>query len=198
MKKKVSIILVLSILIGVTLLMKEFLGKEDLKIMRNPSGEGTRTEQLQVEIEGEDEKTFVQVEISEQEYEAHEIADMFVEVMEELDKVILGSNERFDRVEQDLHLVSSLEGYPVHIDWELDSYKVMNIYGEIQEDKLSEEGTMVEIRGIITYLEEKTVYIRNVMIYPAIRRIGAHRTSSAGGGFKAGRKYKKRSSICFT
>ena len=166
MKKKIGIILILSILIGLTLLVKEFLGKEDSKIIRNPSGEGKRTEQLQVEIEGEEEKAFIQVEIGEQEYKAHEITDMFAEVMEELDEVVLGSNESFDRVEQDLHLVSSLEGYPVHIDWELDSYKVMNIYGEIQEDKLSEEGTMVEIRGIITYFEEKTVYIRNVMIYP--------------------------------
>lgn len=166
MRKKIGVILAFSILIGIGLLLKEFLSEEDLIIRRNPSGEGSRIEQFQVEIEGGEEKEFVQIEIGEQEYEEEEIAELFEEVMDKLDKVILGENESFDRVEQDLNLVNSLEGYPVHIDWELDSYKVMNIYGEIQEEKLTEEGKLVEIRGIITYLKEKTIYIRNVMIYP--------------------------------
>ena len=166
MKRKVSIILILSIIIGVFLLGKEFLEKSDLKIMRNPSGEGSRVEQLQVEIEGESGKELIQVEIEEQEYEEQEIEKLFSDVMAKLDETVLGDNQSFDRVEKDLKLVNSLEGYPVQIDWELDSYKVMNIYGEIQEEKLVKEGTLVEIRGTITYLEEKTIYIRNVMIYP--------------------------------
>ena len=166
MKRKVSIILILSIIIGVFLLGKEFLKKSDLKMMRNPSGEGSRVEQLQVEIEGESGKELIQVEIEEQEYEEQEIEKLFSDVMEKLDETVLGDNQSFDRVEKDLKLVNSLEGYPVQIDWELDSYKVMNIYGEIQEEKLVKEGTLVEIRGTITYLEEKTIYIRNVMIYP--------------------------------
>ena len=166
MKKKVITILILSMVIGLPLLAIEFLKKDDLKMVRNPSGEGSRVEQLQVAIEGEKGKEFIQVEIGEQEYEAHELTELFSEVMDKLDETILGENASFDRVESDLNLVSSLEGYPVQIDWELDSYKVMNIYGEIQEDKLSEEGTLVEVRGIITYLGEKIIYIRNVMIYP--------------------------------
>ena len=166
MKKKIIMILIVSILLGSGLFISELLRKEELEIMRNPSGEGSRSEQFQVEIEGEEGKKFVEVEIEEQEYEAHEIGPMFEEVMEKLDDVILGENENFDRVERDLNLVNSLEGYPVQIDWELDSYKVMNIYGEIQEEKLVESGTLVEVRGIITYLDEKVVYVRNVMIYP--------------------------------
>ena len=166
MKKKVITILILSMVIGLPLLAIEFLKKDDLKMVRNPSGEGSRVEQLQVAIEGEKGKEFIQVEIGEQEYEAYELTELFSEVMDKLDETILGENASFDRVESDLNLVSSLEGYPVQIDWELDSYKVMNIYGEIQEDKLSEEGTLVEVRGIITYLGEKIIYIRNVMIYP--------------------------------
>lgn len=166
MKKKIIIILIVSILIGSGLFISEVLRKEELEIMRNPSGAGSRTEQFQVEIEGEEGKDFIEVEIEEQEYEAREIGPMFEEVMEKLDEVILGENENFDRVERDLNLVNSLEGYPVQIDWELDSYKVMNIYGEIQKEKLVEEGTLVEVRGIITYLDKKVVYVRNVMIYP--------------------------------
>ena len=166
MKKKVITILILSMVIGLPLLAIEFLKKDDLKMVRNPSGEGSRVEQLQVAIEGEKGKEFIQVEIGEQEYEAYELTELFSEVMDKLDETILGENHSFDRVESDLNLVSSLDGYPVQIDWELDSYKVMNIYGEIQEDKLSEEGTLVEVRGIITYLGEKIIYIRNVMIYP--------------------------------
>lgn len=166
MKKKVITILFLSMAVGSILLATEFLKKDDLEITRNPSGEGSRMEQLQVAIEGEEGKEFIQVEIGEQEYAAHELTALFSEVMDKLDETILGKNESFDRVESDLNLVNKLEGYPVQIDWELDSYKVMNIYGEIQEDKLSEEGALVEVRGIVTYLGEKNIYIRNVMIYP--------------------------------
>lgn len=166
MKKKIIIILVLSFVLGSALLLMELLKEEELEIVRNPSGEGKRTEQFQVEIEGEEGKEFLEVEIDEQEYEDHEIGAMFESVMEKLDEVILGENESFDYVEKDLNLVNSLEGYPVQIDWELDSYKVMNIYGEIQEEKLTEEGSLVEIRGNITYLDKKVIYIRSVMIYP--------------------------------
>lgn len=142
--------------------------EEALLVLRNAYGEGSKTEEYEVEIDGE--TRVFELEISEQEYTGEEIEELFQHVIEELDEVILGENESFDRVEQDLKLVSSLADYPVEIRWELDSYQVMNSEGVIREENVTEEGTLVELRGIISYLEEETIYVRNAMVYPVTRQ----------------------------
>ena len=89
--------------------------------------------------------------------------------MDELDRVVLGENESFNRIETDLKLVTSLEEYPVQIQWDLDTYEVMSIEGKIRENKVTEEGTLVKLRGTISYEEEQTIYVRNMMVFAPTR-----------------------------
>ena len=86
-----------------------------------------------------------------------------------MEKLILGENRSLDRVEKDMNLLSEVPGEPVMISWELDRYDVMNIRGEIQEDALKEEGTLVALSAVLTYSEneeEQALYQCTANIFP--------------------------------
>lgn len=170
MKKKIIIILVLSVILSATLfLMENVFRNSDKVVKRNTYGEGKKVTEFEVAVEGKEEGT-IEIEVEEQEYSKKEVQKMFREVIAKLDEVILGENETFNRVEQNLNLVKSLEDYPVRIEWQLDSYTVMNLYGEIQEENVVSEGTLVELRGIITYKGEEAIYVQNARVYPLTRQ----------------------------
>lgn len=172
-KKKLFLIGILSVLLAGTVFVSEQFGVEGEPIItRNGYGKGSKTEVYELTIPGKIEEETVQIETSERLYTHEEIQAIFTEVMDRLDGVILGENESFDRVEQSLNLVTEDTEYPIQIRWELSSYDVMNTEGEIAESRVSEEGTLVELRGTLSYYEEEAVYVRNVMVYP-VTRVGA-------------------------
>ena len=168
MKKKIIIILAASVMLSLALFpMENVFTDSEAVVTRNTYGEGEKVAEYEVSVEGEEET--LQIEVGEQEYSPKEIQKVFREVMDKLDEVVLGENESFDRVEKDLNLVTSLEGYPVQIQWQLNSYSVMNLYGEIQEKHLIEEGTLVELRGTISYKDEEAIYVQYARVFPLTR-----------------------------
>ena len=165
---KVVVLCILTIFLSATVFAWEtFLSPSDLTVLRSDYGDGKRTEEYEVTVGGKTENIFL--EVNEREYTGKEIQKLFQEVEKELDRVILGENESFDRVEQDLQLVTQLSGYPVEIQWELSRYNILNIDGDIVAEELDEKGTQVELRGTVFYKDEKMVYVRNVMVYPKTR-----------------------------
>ncbi len=97
------------------------------------------------------------LEVSEIRYTGEEIRDMFRRVEASLDQVILGENSDLDHVNRDLNLVTSVEGEPVKISWELSDYSVMFSTGELVVDALPEkEGVLEELTATLTYTEDDT------------------------------------------
>ena len=146
-----------------------FQGEGSQTLVRNSYGEGDYIATYEVSVEGEVIEEPIAIEIGEQEYSDDETERIFKEVMGKLDTIILGENDSLDCVETDLNLPTEVEGYPVRIRWELDSYQVMDAEGNIKEDKVVEEGTFVEIRGILSYKSMEDSYIRQAMVYPKTR-----------------------------
>lgn len=169
MKKKIIMILALSIVLSTTLFLKENVFKASDKVVRrNAYGDGKKVTEYEVSVEGEEEGT-IEIEVEEQEYSEKDVQKMFREVMDRLDEIVLGENESFNRVEKNLNLVTTMENYPVRIEWQLDSYSVMNLYGEIQEEHVVPRGTLVELRGIISYREQEAIYVQSARVYPLTR-----------------------------
>ena len=168
--KKVIVSLAVTIVLTITLILSEwFWNDTKTTITRNPQGEGEKMEEYEVTVDGELKGEPIQIQVGEQEYTRAELKKLFQEVSEKLDQVILGDNTSFDRVEKDLNLVTYLEDYPVQIQWQLDSYSVLNIFGEIQKEHLTSEGTLVKIQGIISYQDESFLYSRHIRVYPLTR-----------------------------
>lgn len=137
-------------------------------LMRNSYGAGSRTEELEVTA-GEGERERIEVQVSEQAYSGEELKSLFQRCMVQMDKLILGDNRSLDHIESDMNLLTKIEGAPIEISWELDRYDVMNVYGEIQDGGLAKEGTLVELKGVLTYSEDpdkQVLYERTAMVFP--------------------------------
>ena len=168
--KHVKKIIVMTLLLTLVVLVAELLPKDsETFVTRNEYGEGSKTQEYELIIEDEDEKQKLQLEVEERRYTKEEVQQLFQKVMEELDNVVLRENKSFNRIESDLKLVTALEDYPVNIQWDLDTYEVMSIEGELRQDRLTTEGTLVRLRGTISYGEEQTAYVRNMMVFAPTR-----------------------------
>lgn len=168
--KHVWKVLTITVILTLAVLIAEKTESESgVLVTRNSYGEGAKQEEYELTIEGELENEVFQVEVEEQEFTDEELQQLFQEVMDQLDEVVLGNNDSFNRIESDLNLVTSLEDYPFQIQWDLNSYEVMSIEGKIKEEKVTEEGTLVKLRGTISYSDEKIIYVRNMMVYAPTR-----------------------------
>lgn len=142
-------------------------------LIRNPYGKGKRVEELRAALEGGGSADLT-VEVSEQAYDGAGLQELFDRSTALLEREILGENQSLDRIEQDMNLVTEVPGEPVDVSWELDRYDVMNVYGELQEGALSPEGTLVNLKAVLTYQEDESrqaLYECTAMVYP--RTLGA-------------------------
>lgn len=168
--KRIWLILVMTVILTVVVFVLEKIPEDSSDtVIRNSYGEGDKTSEYELTIEGELEDESIQVEIGEQEYTASETRKMFRDVMQELDQLILGENESFNRIETNLNLVTSVKDYPVQIRWSLDSYDVMSMEGEIKEDNVTSEGSLVELQATLSYGAEEALYVRNLMVFAPSR-----------------------------
>ena len=138
-------------------------------IARNSYGDGDRTEEMVLSIEGEDEKSTVDVSVSEQVHTRTQMEQIFEEYSDKMATLILGENESLDRVESDLDLITEIPGEEIDVSWDLSSYDVLNVYGEIDEENVTEDGTLVELVATMTYREDETMQAQchlAAMIYP--------------------------------
>ena len=169
-KKKMLFILGIFGLLSLVIFWVEHFAKTNYEIMRNDYGEGSKTEEYELTVGEEIIEEDFQIEVKERQYTKEEIQDLFEKASAELDEIVLGENESFDHVDKDLNLVTELPGYPFQLRWELDSYGVMNLEGEIQEDNLVDTGTLLGVKAILSYGEQKIEYVRFAMVYPLVRK----------------------------
>lgn len=144
--------------LGMFLLVSDFLratAKMEGVIERNDYGKGSRKEELNVAIQGKEDKIPIEIEIAEQQYSSEKVQQLFDRIILRMEKLILGENESLDRIEGDMNLLTKIPEEPVDVSWELDHYDVMNVRGELQPDFLKEEGTLVTLRAVLTYCENE-------------------------------------------
>lgn len=137
-------------------------------IRRNSYGEGAKNLSLEVKVDNNT-RDEIEVSVSEQKYEGKEVEEMFERCVRRIETEILGENKSLDHVAYNLNLMTEIKGEPVEIGWELDDYSVMNIYGEIEEEDTVSEGTLINLKAVITYTQNQDrqfLYECAAMVYP--------------------------------
>ncbi len=140
----------------------------DRELIRNGYGEGKKTETFRVQ-NSQGEVGDLQVEVSEQVYAASDMERVFQRVLKTMDTLILGENQSLDHIDSDMQLITEIPGEPIDVSWELDHYDVMNVYGALKKDKLTENGTSVKIQAMLTYRENRELqaaYECMAVVYP--------------------------------
>lgn len=138
------------------------------EVERNSYGKGKKTEELLVK-DKEQELGEISVEVTERIYDDQDISQILKQVTKKIDSLILGENKSLDHVDQDLNLLTAIPDKPIDVTWKLDRYDVMNIYGELKREKLTSEGTQVNLSAVLTYREKpekQALYECAVMVFP--------------------------------
>ncbi len=125
-----------------------------------------RQELLVTPEEGDTEEMTVLVEP--QRLSREESRELLDRTVEELEALILGENISLEEVRSDLKLIRRIEGLPIDIEWELDSYEVLNLDGSIRPEKLKEEGSLVGLTARLTCNGEENVYRACVKVLPPV------------------------------
>lgn len=160
------------LVIGGILLASDFMQsvrETDGVIERNSYGKGSKLEDLEVTVQGKAEKIPIEVEIAERQYSSKEVLEVFDRIISRMDELILGENKSLDRIEYDMNLPARAPNEPVEISWELSRYDVMDLRGELRQESIVEEGTLVDLRAVLTYSEnenEQALYECTACIYP--------------------------------
>lgn len=141
------------------------------KIERNGYGEGVKSEELCVQIEGEEERAVV-LEISPRIYSDEEIEKLFSKAAQELEKLMLGTNEDFLHITEDLYLPNELEEYPFQILWQFSDYDVIDMNGKIKQEQLREmeladQGVDVSVHITLRYEQNEQTFDVGLVIYPS-------------------------------
>lgn len=166
LKMKIAVVLGITVVFTAALAFLELSDSRIRKIQRNDYGGGSKRGQYEVTVGKKLKKETVDVEISERKYTKREVRSLFKETMDQLEKTVLGKNKSVNHVEYDLNLITKMPDIPLEILWESDRTDIVNSVGEIQEENLSEKGELVELKAYLTYGEEESLYILNVMVYP--------------------------------
>ncbi|CUO82967.1 secretion protein F [Eubacterium sp. am_0171] len=133
-------------------------------LARGSHGEGSKKVELEARVDGDKAPLIVQV--VEQQYQKEELPEIFEKAGERLEKAVLGENKNLDEVRHDLTLVDQVPGMGINVSWESGNYEIVNLLGELQQEHLQEEGTLVELHAVLTYGGEEAVHTFYVNVFP--------------------------------
>ena len=136
-----------------------------------PRRDNAYTQELWVipEPDSGKEKEVITVEIEPRGMTPEQIKKLLSEETGRMESYILGENSSLEEVRTDLKLIREIEGTPITVDWELDSYEVLNLDGSIRKEKVTEEGTIVGIRGRLRCEGQERVYEAAVRVLPELQ-----------------------------
>lgn len=166
-----GMILLGTLLLVVILEIQDKCSEEEITyIERNEYDAGVKEEELELEIEGEKVQTVI-LEISPKVYTDEEIEKLFSEVSALLENIMLDKNESLDFVTESLNLPTSIDTYPFSISWKFSRYDIVEINGNIRQDKLVEIdperlGVPVTVTASLSYEMKEFVWSRDLIIYP--------------------------------
>lgn len=128
-------------------------------------GEGDKTEELTVEIEGQEEKERLEITVQERKYTDEEKQKLLDTALENLDQVILGNNLSLDQVRGNLIFPESMEQGAVKVTWLTVPYGVIGEDGSIKGAE-DENGTLVDIQATLACGGKEAVYEVSARVFP--------------------------------
>jgi hypothetical protein len=133
-------------------------------LQRGIYGSGNKDVELDAVLNGK--RKSLNVTVNEQEYSMNEILNIFDMTVKQLEQLILGENKSLDAVRYDMNLVERIPGSGINIRWETDNLQVLKLTGELQNENLTEQGVLVELRAMLSYADQQAVHVFHVNIYP--------------------------------
>ena len=135
-------------------------------VKRNGYGQGERTEEFEVKLDGKKLKDRLVIDVGERQYSDEEIEEVFSKIKKKIPKVILPENTAAERVENDLSFVGRIDDYPVDISYISDDFEVIDSEGHISESFDDADGKKVTLTIILDYREAHDEIEFPIKVYP--------------------------------
>ncbi len=170
--QKISVVILLGLcgsFLAILLHLQTVYGGElhdDVLIDRKQPGDGALAVNLVAEDSEGNELGQFNVTIDEKLYTKAEADELFEQASREVEKTILGENESFERVTENLNLVQKLNEYPFEISWKIDKVDVCKYDGEIDWDYVPEEGIVIELTATYKYNESRWEQVLYANVIP--------------------------------
>lgn len=166
-KKQMIEILVASVVLGVMLLIFDFVNtnlKFDGVITRNEAGTGSLTEELKLKYL--DQSNELEVEVSDRRLSEKTLKKVFNQAVSEIEATYLGENASADNVTEDLNLAASYVDGLIEAEWKVDDAELMSKDGKLKEENIPENGQVVNVTAFLYYEDEQYIYSFAVMVMP--------------------------------
>ena len=166
-KKQMIEILVASVVLGVMLLIFDFVNtnlKFDGVITRNEAGTGSLTEELKLKYL--DQSNELEVEVSDRRLSEKALKKVFNQAVSEIEATYLGENASADNVTEDLNLAASYVDGLIEAEWKVDDAELMSKDGKLKEENIPENGQVVNLTAFLYYEDEQYIYSFAVMVMP--------------------------------
>lgn len=163
-----KVLFIATILAVVVFGIEKYCGPNKIvELQRNSYGEGSKTETVEVQMEGEKEPLEITIEVNERQYSREELQQVFKQSMNQLEKLILGANEDVNHIDSPLNLISQIPGESIRVEWQFDNYDVLTLNGELREENISANGELVKLTAVLIYGEEQAIHEFDVRVYPS-------------------------------
>lgn len=118
----------------------------DNQIGRNAYGDGSKSVSLVADC-GE-EIYHIPITVSEKAYSQEELTQMSGEVLRIIEREILGENQSLDKIEYNMCLIKSVEGYPFVVEWRTDD-TYMDSDGRLMQNELTAP-VLMELTAVLS------------------------------------------------
>lgn len=143
---------------------------ETLKYLpRNPAGESSYTEEVQLHREGRKETVTVQVEP--QDYTQEEVRTLFHDALEQLSQLILGDNKSMEHVDHDLNLIETIPNTNIAVSWTSDHPEYVDWEGTLSA-QIPKEGAAVCLTAELSCQGETRIYKQYLTAFPSVEMNG--------------------------
>lgn len=135
-------------------------------IERPQAGSGAAEEDFMLSVEDLSIHEPYRVTVENRHLTKRELEELFSQAVEELEHTFLGENESFDHITHNVVLADSVADGRVDVSWSFDDYEAVNLMGELQEEALSESGSLVQVTAALTYEEVQAEHHFSMCVYP--------------------------------
>ena len=131
----------------------EVLGKEE-----------STEQELQESVRGE-----IKIRVAERDYNEEELNKAMVEGISLLETEVLGSNQDFEHITEDLNFIDNIPGASIAVEWLPEDYKLINGDGHVENEELTEGQRITGVTAVLTCQNARREHIFTFTVIPKER-----------------------------
>lgn len=162
-------VLLLAGLFGFLICMSEDAGQrltKEGKLLKNKAGEGTKTQELQLDVDGMLEDYGYMLEVGEQRLNGAQLEELFGNAAAEAEKAFLAKNPSLDCIEQNVSLPKKLQDGQILAEWAFEPEGIIDEDGNLDTAKIDKDGAVLMASLTMRYYDKQQNHSFGCRVFP--------------------------------